>query len=57
MPFAWQVVYGHLDDPENEDIRRGISYLRLRPGEALPMTCLSIPVPVSGAQYSRMLLK
>lgn len=27
-----QVVYGHLDDPENEDIRRGISYLRLRPG-------------------------
>ncbi len=28
-----QVVYGHLDDPENEDIRRGISYLRLRPGK------------------------
>ena len=32
--FIWQVVYGHLDDPEHEDIRRGISYLRLRPGEA-----------------------
>ena len=31
-PCCKQVVYGHLDDPENEDIRRGISYLRLRPG-------------------------
>ena len=31
-PCCEQVVYGHLDDPENEDIRRGISYLRLRPG-------------------------
>lgn len=27
-----QVVYGHLDDPEGQDIRRGVSYLRLRPG-------------------------
>lgn len=28
-----QVVYGHLDDPENQEIQRGVSYLRLRPGE------------------------
>ena len=26
-----QVVYGHLDDPEGQDIQRGVSYLRLRP--------------------------
>lgn len=28
------MVYGHLDDPEGQDIKRGASYLRLRPGEA-----------------------
>lgn len=27
-----QNVYGHLDDPEHQDIQRGVSYLRLRPG-------------------------
>jgi hypothetical protein len=27
-----QVVYGHLDDPEGQDIKRGVSYLKLRPG-------------------------
>lgn len=26
-----KVVYGHLDDPEGQDIQRGVSYLRLRP--------------------------
>ena len=31
MPLL-QVVYGHLDDPENQEIERGVSYLRLRPG-------------------------
>lgn len=30
-PFPPQVVYGHLDDPEHQDIQRGVSYLRLRP--------------------------
>ena len=29
-----QVVYGHLDDPESQELKRGVSYLRLRPGEA-----------------------
>jgi aconitate hydratase len=24
-------VYGHLDDPEGQEIERGVSYLRLRP--------------------------
>ena len=26
-----QVLYSHLDDPANQDIVRGESYLRLRP--------------------------
>ena len=30
-PPSPQVVYGHLDDPEHQDIQRGVSYLRLRP--------------------------
>lgn len=29
------MVYGHLDDPENQDIQRGVSYLNLRPGGQL----------------------
>lgn len=29
-----QVVYGHLDDPESQELKRGVSYLRLRPGKA-----------------------
>ena len=31
LPLSPQVVYGHLDDPEHQDIQRGVSYLRLRP--------------------------
>jgi hypothetical protein len=27
-----QVVYGHLDDPEGQELERGVSYLKLRPG-------------------------
>lgn len=34
LTYAEKVVYGHLDDPENQDIERGVSYLRLRPGSA-----------------------
>lgn len=26
-----KVVYGHLDNPHDADIRRGASYLKLRP--------------------------
>jgi hypothetical protein len=34
LPFPLlQVVYGHLDDPANQEIERGVSYLKLRPGE------------------------
>eukprot|EP00891_Asterochloris_glomerata_P001138 jgi/Astpho2/1138/Aster-07685 len=31
LTLAEKVVYGHLDDPQGQDIRRGVSYLRLRP--------------------------
>ena len=34
-----QVVYGHLDDPEGQEIQRGVSYLRLRPGMRLLACC------------------
>lgn len=32
LTFAEKVVYGHLDEPESQEIERGVSYLRLRPG-------------------------
>jgi aconitate hydratase len=31
LTLSEKVVYGHLDDPYNQDIVRGISYLKLRP--------------------------
>ncbi len=38
-----QVVYGHLDDPESQEIQRGVTYLNLRPGgccTARPASCM-----------------
>eukprot|EP00899_Mesostigma_viride_P025603 jgi/Mesvir1/6227/Mv00905-RA.1 len=31
LTLAEKVVYGHLDDPKGQEIKRGSSYLRLRP--------------------------
>lgn len=31
LTLSEKVVYGHLDDPKNQDIMRGASYLLLRP--------------------------
>lgn len=31
LTMCEKVLYGHLDDPQNQDIERGVSYLRLRP--------------------------
>ena len=31
LTLAEKIVYGHLDDPKNQDIKRGGSYLMLRP--------------------------
>lgn len=31
LTMSEKVLYSHLDDPQNQDIQRGTSYLRLRP--------------------------
>jgi aconitate hydratase len=31
LTLAEKVVYGHLDNPHEQDIERGVSYLKLRP--------------------------
>ena len=31
LTLSEKIVYGHLDDPHNQDITRGQSYLKLRP--------------------------
>jgi aconitate hydratase len=31
LTLAEKVVYGHLDDPEKQELKRGVSYLKLRP--------------------------
>ncbi|KAI0225799.1 Aconitate hydratase mitochondrial [Massospora cicadina] len=31
LTLAEKIVYGHLEDPNNQDIERGTSYLKLRP--------------------------
>lgn len=31
LTLSEKIVYGHLDDPVNQDIERGVSYLKLRP--------------------------
>ena len=35
LTLSEKILYGHLDDPANQDIQRGVSYLRLRPGKKL----------------------
>ena len=32
LTLSEKILYSHLDDPANQDIQRGVSYLRLRPG-------------------------
>ena len=47
--LCMQVVYGHLDDPQGQDIQRGVSYLKLRPG----MKCIGIAHAMAlGTQYA-----
>ncbi|KAL6450085.1 ACO1 Aconitate hydratase [Candida maltosa Xu316] len=31
LTYAEKILYSHLDDPQNQDIERGVSYLKLRP--------------------------
>ncbi|CAE6434862.1 unnamed protein product, partial [Rhizoctonia solani] len=34
LTLSEKILYGHLDDPINQDITRGVSYLKLRPDRA-----------------------
>lgn len=31
LTYAEKILYSHLDNPHEQDIERGVSYLRLRP--------------------------
>lgn len=31
LTLSEKILYSHLDDPANQEIKRGVSYLRLRP--------------------------
>ena len=42
LTLSEKILYGHLDDPANQDIQRGVSYLRLRPGKKLTSTFSNI---------------
>ena len=39
LTYSEKIVYGHLDDPQNQDIVRGVSYLKLRPDVRPPRLC------------------
>lgn len=43
LTLSEKILYGHLDDPHNQDIVRGVSYLKLRPDVCV---CLILPLPV-----------
>lgn len=47
LTLSEKIVYGHLDDPHNQDLVRGISYLKLRP-DVCPASFVQFP-----AQYCR----
>ena len=36
LTLSEKILYGHLDDPHNQDISRGASYLKLRPDVCSP---------------------
>jgi hypothetical protein len=40
LTLSEKILYGHLDDPLNQDIVRGVSYLKLRPDVRIrPLPC------------------
>lgn len=47
-----KIVYGHLDDPHGQDIRRGESYLKLRPDVSCPLVAFLIIFSSSDSLYS-----
>ena len=49
LTLSEKILYGHLDDPVNQDIERGTSYLKLRPDASL---FLSLPLSIDSFSYS-----
>ena len=37
LTLSEKILYGHLDDPVNQEIERGVSYLKLRPDVSLEL--------------------
>ena len=44
LTLSEKILYGHLDDPQNQDITRGVSYLKLRPDVSFGLPLASIAV-------------
>lgn len=40
LTLAEKIVYGHLEDPKNQEIVRGKSYLKLRPDRVAMQVCV-----------------
>jgi hypothetical protein len=38
LTLSEKILYGHLDEPETQDIKRGVSYLKLRPDVRFQVT-------------------
>ena len=44
LTLSEKILYGHLDDPVNETIERGTSYLKLRPDVRRPLSSVLIAI-------------
>ncbi len=53
LTLAEKVVYGHLDDPVNQEIVRGKSYLRLRPDR---VACQDATAQVRYARFNSVFI-
>jgi hypothetical protein len=49
LTLSEKVVYGHLDDPHNQEIERGVSYLKLRPDR---VACQDATAQVGAVTYA-----
>lgn len=50
LTVAEKVVYSHLADPANQEIKRGQSYLRLRPDRVVRIPSRPAPPPQQKCQ-------
>ncbi|KAF8192984.1 aconitase [Pholiota molesta] len=51
MTLSEKILYGHLDDPVNQDIVRGTSYLKLRPDASLRVACQDATAQMALLQF------